>query len=130
MMHAKFSCLNPLTYPTTNSNVISKILTGSTSILINELLKFGYSVGHCGADGSTCVSIILNGCPTGPEPSMPFKHPCMDHAFFPEHISNHSQGLHCTFLGFAQALLDTHCPLLGSIVKSHQARYITPNKGM
>jgi hypothetical protein len=32
-----------------------------------------------------------------PEPSMPFKHPCMVHAFFSECLSNHWPGVHCTF---------------------------------
>jgi hypothetical protein len=29
--------------------------------------------------------------------SMPFKHPCMPHALFPERLSNHCQGLRRTF---------------------------------
>jgi hypothetical protein len=55
MMHAQFSSKNPLAYPITNSDLISMVLDGSTLILMNELLKFGYSVRHFGADGSTCA---------------------------------------------------------------------------
>jgi hypothetical protein len=40
-------------------------LNVSTSILMNKLLKFRYSFGHCGADGPTYVLVILNGCSTG-----------------------------------------------------------------
>jgi hypothetical protein len=49
------SCQNPLACPITNTNLISKVLNGSTSILMNELLKFGNSVKHYAADGPTCV---------------------------------------------------------------------------
>jgi hypothetical protein len=41
--------------------------------------------------------VVLNGCPTGPELSMPFKHPCTACAFFPERLSSHCQGHHLTF---------------------------------
>jgi hypothetical protein len=96
-MHAQFSSQNPLACPITNSDLISKVLNGSSSILTNKLLKFGSSVGHCAADEPSCMLVILSGCPTGPEPSMPFKHPCTDHAFFPERLSNHCHGLRHTF---------------------------------
>jgi hypothetical protein len=88
-MHAQFKSQNLLACPITNSHLISKVFNGSASILMNELLKFGHRVVHCAVDGPTSVLIILNGCLTGPEPSMPFKHPCTAHAFFPEHLSNH-----------------------------------------
>jgi hypothetical protein len=96
-MHAQFSSQNPLACPITNSDLISKVLNGSMLILTNGLLKFGKSVGHCAVDGPTCVLVILNGCPTGPEPSMPFKHLCTANAFFPERMSNHCQGIRHTF---------------------------------
>jgi hypothetical protein len=96
-LHAQFSSQNPLAYPITNSDLISKVLNGSTSILTNELLKLGNSVGRCAADGPICVLVVLNGCPTGPKPSMPFKRPCTAHAFCPECLSNYCQGLHRTF---------------------------------
>jgi hypothetical protein len=83
--------------PITNSDLISKVFNGSTSILMSELLKFGYSVRRCGADGPTCMLVILYGYPTGPEPNMPVKHPRMAHDFFPERFSNNGQGLRCTF---------------------------------
>jgi hypothetical protein len=31
--------------------------------------------------------------------------PCTAHAFFPKHLSDHCQSLHCTFLRFAQNLM-------------------------
>jgi hypothetical protein len=63
---------------------------------MNKLLKFGYSGGCCGADEPTCVSVVLNWYPTDPEQSMPFEQLCMAHAFFREHLPNHSQDLHNT----------------------------------
>jgi hypothetical protein len=50
-MHAQFSSQNPSACPTTNSDLIHKVLNDSTSILTNKLLKFGKSVGCCAADG-------------------------------------------------------------------------------
>jgi hypothetical protein len=41
-MHAQFSSQNPLACPITTSDLISKALNGSTFILINDVLKFGY----------------------------------------------------------------------------------------
>jgi hypothetical protein len=38
------------------------------------------------------VLVVLNGCPTGPELSMSFRHPCTIHTFFLERLSNHCQG--------------------------------------
>jgi hypothetical protein len=96
-MHAQFSSQNPLACPITNSDLISKVLNGSMSILMNELLKFGDSVGHCATDGPACVLVVLSGCPTGPELIMPFKHLCTAPAFFPECLSNHCQGLRTFF---------------------------------
>jgi hypothetical protein len=37
----------------TNSDLISKVFNGSTLILMNELLKFGYNVLRCEPDGLT-----------------------------------------------------------------------------
>jgi hypothetical protein len=80
------------------------------SILMNELLKSGYSVRHCGDDEPTCVSVVLNRCPTGPELSMPFKHPCKACAFFPEHLpgspSHFYWDLHKIWCTFTIHLLD------------------------
>jgi hypothetical protein len=73
MMHAQFSSQNLLACPITNSDLISEILNGSTSILMDVLLKFGYS-----------VICHLN--------------MCTSHALFSEqHLSNHCHGLCCTF---------------------------------
>jgi hypothetical protein len=44
-MHAKFSCQNLLACSITDSNLVFKVLNCSMSILMNELLKSGYSVG-------------------------------------------------------------------------------------
>jgi hypothetical protein len=41
--------------------------------------------------------VVLNGCLTSPEPSMPFKHPCTAHASFPERSSNHCWCFRHTF---------------------------------
>jgi hypothetical protein len=107
MMHAQFSSQNPLACSITNTYFISTVLNGLTLILTNELLKFGNNVAHCTADGPTNVFVVLNGCLTGPEPSMPFKHPRTAHAFFPKHLSNHCQGLRYTFPDTC-AKLDAH----------------------
>jgi hypothetical protein len=56
-------------------------LNGLTLILVKKLLKFGYSVGHCGAEALTRGLVILNGCPTGLEPSMSLKCSCTVHVF-------------------------------------------------
>jgi hypothetical protein len=90
-MHAQFSSQNPLACPITNSDLIIKVLNGSTSIPMNELLKFGNGVGRCTANGPTCAFVVLSGCLTDPELSTPFKHPCMAHVFFPECLSDHCQ---------------------------------------
>jgi hypothetical protein len=95
-MHAQFSSQNPLACTITDSDLTSKALNGSMSILTNELLKIGNSVGRCAAEGHTCVLGVLKGCPTGPEPSMSFKHPYTAHAFFTEWLSNHCKGLRPT----------------------------------
>jgi hypothetical protein len=98
-MHVQFCSQNPLAWPITNSRLISKVLNGSTLILVKELLKFGSSVRHCAADGPASVWVIVYGYPTGREPSTPFKHLSTAHAFFPERLSDHCQGLHHTFSG-------------------------------
>jgi hypothetical protein len=54
--------------------------------------------------------------------------PCRDHAFFPDCLSNHCQGLHHTFFKICKKnlmllLSQTHC-------KIASARYMTPNKRM
>jgi hypothetical protein len=57
---------------------------------------------------------------------LPFIHPCTAHVFFHEHLSNHYQGLRCIF---PEICKNISCTLVvGSIEKSHQARYKTPNK--
>jgi hypothetical protein len=58
-MHAQSSSQNPLANPITNPGLISKVLDGSASVLMNELLKFGYSVWWCGPDGPTCVVVSI-----------------------------------------------------------------------
>jgi hypothetical protein len=97
MMHAQFSSQKSLACPITNFHLINKVFNGSTMILTNELLKFSNSVTRCAPDGPTSVLVVLNGCTTGPEPSMPFKHPCTAHAFFPKCLAYHCQGLRHTF---------------------------------
>jgi hypothetical protein len=116
-LHAKVSSQNPLAYPINNSDtedgihyshrranlrsftlyIITKVQNGPRSILTNELLQVGYSVGRCGADGSTCVLVFVGACPTGLTPNMAFKHPCTAHAFFPKHLSAYRQGIRRIF---------------------------------
>jgi hypothetical protein len=59
-----------------------------------------------------------------PEPSMPFKHLHMAHAFFSECLSNHCQGLRHTF----SKLHKIWNTLAVGSISSHQARHTTPNK--
>jgi hypothetical protein len=54
-LYAQFSSQNLITCPITNSDLTSMILNSSTSMLMNELLKSGYSVGRCGTERLTCV---------------------------------------------------------------------------
>jgi hypothetical protein len=96
MTHDQFSNQNQLVCPITNSSAIGKVSNDSMLIFTNKLLMFGYSVGHCVANGPTHVLGVLNVCPTRPELSMPFKHLCTAHAFILERLSNHCQGLHRT----------------------------------
>jgi hypothetical protein len=126
MMHVQFSSQNQLTCSIINFNLIGKILNGSTSILTNELLKFSYR--HCGADGPTCVLLILNGCLTVPEPRMPFKYPCTVHASSPNACLITARVSVALFPRFVQNLMHTHCSFVGFITNSHQARYTILNK--
>jgi hypothetical protein len=41
--------------------------------------------------------------------NFPFKLLGIAHAFFPEHVSNHSRGLHCTFSEICEKMMHTHC---------------------
>jgi hypothetical protein len=83
-MHAQFSSQNPLACPKTNSDLTSKVFNGSTSILTNELLKLSTVLGTVELMRLSAL-VVLNGCPTDPEPRMP----CMAHAFSPNtHLIN------------------------------------------
>jgi hypothetical protein len=120
-MHHQFS--NLLACRITNSDLISKVSNGSTSILTNELLKYGYSVGCCGADKPTCVLVILNECPTG-----------LNRA---GHSNTRVQLVHSSpnmfpiivrvsialFPRFVQNLIHTRCSFVKSIMKLHRVRY-------
>jgi hypothetical protein len=65
IMHAQFSSQNPLACPKTNYDLTTKVLNGLTSILTNELLKFGYSAGSCGTKGlPVCRSSSMDVQPT------------------------------------------------------------------
>jgi hypothetical protein len=53
-----------------------------------------------------CVCSWLCSSPVLPSSvSVSLDFPCTAHAILPERLSNHSQGLHCTFPGFAQNLI-------------------------
>jgi hypothetical protein len=114
-MHAQFSSRDLLACPVTNSDLISKVLNGLTSVVTNELLKFGCSVGHCGVDGPTSMLLIFNGYPNIPEPT---------HVQFMQTSLNAYPTI--DRVSIAQNLM----LFVGSIAKSHQARYVTPNKRM
>jgi hypothetical protein len=118
MMHVQFS----------SHNLLSKALNGLMSILMNELLRSGYSVRCCGADGPTCVLVILNGYPTGPEPRMHLNNCAWSKLSSPNTCLIISRLSVTLFPRFAQNLMHTHCYFIGSIMKSHKARYRTPNK--
>jgi hypothetical protein len=124
-MHAQSSSQNLLACPITNSNLISKVLNGSTSNITNELLKFGNSVGLVGLPvcwlSSMDVWPALNqACHSNTRVWLMLSSPnaCLI-------IARVSVTL---FLRFAQNLMHTRCSLVGAITKSHQARYTTPNK--
>jgi hypothetical protein len=65
---------NPLGCPTTNSHLLSNVVNGPTSILMDELLNSCNSFRSCAACGSPCVLVIVNWCATSLEPDMPLKH--------------------------------------------------------
>jgi hypothetical protein len=124
-MHAQFSSKNLLACPITNSHLISKFLNSSTSILTNELLKFDNSVVHCTADGPTNVLVDLNGC-------LVLNRACHSSTRVWLMLSSLNACLiiaRVSFPIFAQNLMHTHCSSVGSIMKSHQTRYMTQTKG-
>jgi len=57
-VHAQFFPQNPLACPITNSHLLSNVVTGPTSILMDELLNLCNSFRSCAACGSPCVFII------------------------------------------------------------------------
>jgi hypothetical protein len=125
MMHAQFSSQNPLACPTTKSNLISRVLNGSTSILTNELLEFGLSgvVRLMGWSSSMDVRLALNrACHSNTRVQLMLSSPntCLIIAIVSIAL----------FPRFAQNLMHTHCSFFGSIVKSHQAKYMTTIKRM
>jgi hypothetical protein len=133
-MHVESASKNLLACPITNSG-LSKILISSTSIHMNRLLKLGYGVRCCGAGDPTCVLVALSGCPTGPESSIPFKHLCMSHAFFPSSLFNHCQGVcytyseMCTKLNAQPLFLcQIHCKIASGQICNSKYKDIKNNK--
>jgi hypothetical protein len=55
MLHAQFGNQTLLACPVTNSDLFSKVLSGATSILMNEMLKFRYTVRRCEAGAYLCA---------------------------------------------------------------------------
>jgi hypothetical protein len=53
---------------------------------------------------------------------IPFKHLCTAHVFFPQHLSNHCQKLHCIFSDLHKIWCTLTVPLSDPIAKLHQAR--------
>jgi hypothetical protein len=126
-MHAQFSSQNLFMCPVTNSDLIRR-----TWMIQRRFSQTRYwswlQCRQCGTHGPTCVLVILNGCPTNSEPSMPFKRLCMAYAFFPERLFFHCQGLCCTSPSTAEHLMHAQCSFVKSIAKLYHARFMTQIK--
>ena len=59
-VHAQFSCQNQLACPITISHLLSNVVNGLTSILMDEFLNLCNSFRSCAASGSPCVFVIIN----------------------------------------------------------------------
>jgi hypothetical protein len=57
----------------------------------------------------------------------PFNHPRTAQASYAERLPKHRQGIHHTLF---QICTKSDAHTVGSVAKSHQVRYTTPNKGM
>jgi hypothetical protein len=125
-MHAQFSSQNPLACPITNSDLVSKVLNGSTSILTNELLKFATVTGVVQLMGlPVCLSSSMDVRPD-------LNRACHSNTRLRLMLSSPNACLIrvsvALFPRFAQNLIHTRYSFVGSIAKSHHTRYTTPNK--
>jgi hypothetical protein len=59
VVQAQFFCHNPLACPINNSRLLSNLVNGPTSILM-EVLNSCDSSRSCAACGSPCVFVIIN----------------------------------------------------------------------
>jgi hypothetical protein len=59
-VHAQFFRQNPLACPITNSHLLSNVVNGLTSILMDKILNSCNSFKSCAACGFPCVFIIIN----------------------------------------------------------------------
>ena len=96
-VHVQFLCQNPLAFPITNFHLLSNVMNGPTSILMDELLNSCNSFRSCAACGSPCVFVIVNWCATGLQLGMPLKHLRTTQALVPEGLLNQCEGLRSTF---------------------------------
>jgi hypothetical protein len=106
-VHSQFFRQNPLACPITNSNPLSNVVNGLTSILTEELLNSCRSLRSCAACGSPCVLPVLNRtC-----------HWNTTQDLVPDCLLNDCEGLCSTFPKMAQNLMHTRCSFLWSSVK-------------
>ena len=96
-MRAQFFRQNPLACPITNSHLLSNVVNGPSSILVDKLLNLCNSFRSCAASGSPCVFVIINRCAASLEPGMPLKHLRTTEALVSEGLLNHCEGLRSTF---------------------------------
>jgi len=95
-VHAKFFRQNPLACPITNSHLLSNVVNGPMSILMDELLNSCNCFRSCATCGSHCV-FVVNWFATGLEPCMTLKHLCSTQALVPEALLHHFEGLRSTY---------------------------------
>jgi hypothetical protein len=74
------------------------------------------------------VLVIVSGCLTSPEPSMPFKHTCVAYVSSLHACLMITRGSFTLFLRFAQTLMHICCSFVRFITKLRQARYTTLNR--
>jgi hypothetical protein len=78
-------------------HLLSNVMNGPMSILIDGLLNSCSSFRSCAAGWSPCVFIIMNWCVTGLEPGISLKHLHTTQDLVPKGLLNHCEGLCSTF---------------------------------
>jgi hypothetical protein len=74
----------PISMPITNSRLLSNVMNGPVSMLMDELLNSCNSFRSCAACGSPCVFVIVSRCATSLEPGMPLKYQLKTQDLVPE----------------------------------------------